>query len=111
MHLKYYAVRSTVDLAQALINAKDYARAREELNLALGQSEKLGLRMETARIHYFLGEILRVNGNSSEAAVQFQQAHNILDDIKKEPGAEHLVDRSDLRDMYAAASRAVVAAK
>jgi tetratricopeptide (TPR) repeat protein len=111
MHLKYYAVRSTVDLAQALINAKDYARARDELNLALGQSEKLGLRMETARIHYFLGEILRVNGNSSEAAVQFQQAHNILDDIKKEPGAEHLVDRSDLREMYAAASRAMVAAK
>ena len=111
LHLKYYAVRSTVDLAQALINTKDYARAREELDVALGQSEKLGLRLETARIHYFFGEILRVSGNSSEAAVQFQQAHNILDDIKKEPGAEHLVDRSDLRAMYVAASRAVVAAK
>ena len=28
LHMRYYAVRSSVDLAQALINAKDYTRAR-----------------------------------------------------------------------------------
>jgi eukaryotic-like serine/threonine-protein kinase len=110
-HSKYYSVRSSVDLSQALINTKDYARAREQLNSALAQSEKLGLRLETARIHYFLGEILRLAGNASEAAEQYQIAHAMLDDIRKEAGAEHLLDRSDLRDLYTAAARPVVTTK
>lgn len=104
LHLKYYGVRSTVDLAQALINAKDYEGAYVQLDSAQGQSEKLGLRLETARIHYFRGEILRLRGNAAEATGQYQQAKTMLDDIKKEPGAEHLLDRFDLRDIYTAAS-------
>ena len=102
LHLRYYAVRSSVDLAHALINTKDHARARDELDSALGQSEKLGLRLETARIHYFLGRILDLAGNTSEASTQYAQARNLLDEIKKEPGAEHLAERFDLREMSAA---------
>jgi tetratricopeptide (TPR) repeat protein len=105
-HLKYYAVRGSVDLAEALINSKDYAHAREQLDSALGQSEKLGLRLETARIHYLLGETLR-RSNINEAARQYRQGHDILDDLMKEPGAEHLLNRPDLRNIYAAASSAV----
>jgi serine/threonine protein kinase/tetratricopeptide (TPR) repeat protein len=102
LHLRYYAVRSSVDLAQALIATKDYAHARDELDSALGQSEKMGLRLETARIHYLLGRILELGGNSAEASAQYAQARNILDEIKKEPGAEHLAERFDLREMFAA---------
>ena len=102
LHLRYYAVRSSVDLAHALINTKDHARARDELDSALGQSEKLGLRLETARIHYFLGRILDLAGNTSEASTQYAQARNLLDELKKEPGAEHLAERFDLREMSAA---------
>lgn len=102
LHLKYYAVRSSVDLAQALINTKDYARAREQLDSALRQSEKLGLRLETARIHFLLGDMLQRNGDSSEAARQQRQAQSLLDDIRKEPGAEHLLDRSDLKGLASA---------
>ena len=100
LHMRYYAVRSSVDLSQALINVKDYTRARAELDSALNQSEKLGLRLETARIHYLLGEALRLGGNASEAARQYQNSRSLLDDIKKEGGAEHLLDRSDLGDIY-----------
>jgi len=103
LHLKYYAVRSSVDLAQALMNTKDYAKAKEQLDSALGQSERLGLRLESARIHSLLGETLRVQGKASEATGQFQQARTMLDDIKKEAGAERLLDRPDLQVMYAAA--------
>jgi len=102
LHLKYYAVRSSVDLAQALISTKDYAHARDELQSALGQSEKMGLRLETARIHYLLGRVLDLGGNSGEAFAQYTQARDILDEIKKEPGAEHLEERFDLRQMSAA---------
>jgi serine/threonine protein kinase/tetratricopeptide (TPR) repeat protein len=105
LHLKYYAVRSSVDLAQALINTKDYTAARARLDSALGQSERLGLRLETARIHYLTGETLRLQGKASEATGQFQQAHNLLDEIKKEPGAEQVLNRSDFQTMYAAASK------
>ena len=67
-----------------------------------GQSEKMGLRLETARIHYLLGRILELGGNSGEASAQHARARNILDEIKKEPGAEHLAERFDLREMFAA---------
>jgi eukaryotic-like serine/threonine-protein kinase len=111
LHLKYYAIRSSVDLAQALINAKDYGRAREQLDSALAQSEKLGLRLELARTHYFLGEILRLGGNPNESVAHYQLAHTMFDEIRKEPGAEHVLDRFDLKEMYATAGRSVVATK
>jgi eukaryotic-like serine/threonine-protein kinase len=109
LHLKYYSVRSSADLAQALINTKDYEHARAQLDSALGQSEKLGLRLQTARIHFLLGEVLRLTGKSSEASSQYSQTRSMLDELKKEPGAEHLLDRSDLQKMYAAAGSATAA--
>jgi len=101
LHLKYYAVRSSVDLAQAYINTKDYTHAREQLDSALGQSEKLGLRLETARVHYLLAQVLSAGGNADEAKRQQQQGRAILDDLKKEGGAEHILERSDLKTLSA----------
>ena len=53
---KYISVVSSVLLAEAMIKNKDYAAARQELQRSLGRSEKLGLRLENARIHYLLGD-------------------------------------------------------
>jgi tetratricopeptide (TPR) repeat protein len=111
LHLKYFATRSSVDLAEALIKTKDYTHARQELESTLTSSEKLGLRLETARIHYLLGDALRLGGNASEAEQQYQLARNMFEELKKETGAEHLLGRSDLRTMYAEASRIATAAK
>jgi eukaryotic-like serine/threonine-protein kinase len=104
-NLKYFSLKGSVDMADAMISAKDYAHARPELERALGRSERLGLRLETARIHYLLGSAIRLSGNAAEATGQYQQARQLLDDMKKEPGAEHLLDRSDLRAMYTDATR------
>jgi tetratricopeptide (TPR) repeat protein len=103
--LRDLSLESSVDMAEAMINAKDYAHAPQELERDLGRSEKLGLRLQTARIHYLLGNAIRLGGNPGEARGQYQQALRLLDEMKKEPGAEHLLDRSDLRAMYAEASR------
>ncbi len=111
LHLKYFSIRSSVDLADALIKTKDYTHARQELESALTSSEKLGLRLDTAGIHYLLGEALRLGGNASEAQQQYQSAHSMFEELKKEPGAEHLLDRADLRTMYAQASRIAGAVK
>jgi hypothetical protein len=56
--------------------------------------------METARIHFLLGSSLRLSGDASGAAGQYKQTLSILDEIKKEPGAEHLLERSDLKSIY-----------
>jgi eukaryotic-like serine/threonine-protein kinase len=100
LNLKYLSLQGSVAMAEAMINTKDYARARQELERQLSKSEKLGSRLETARIHYLLGNAMRLGGSTSEAASQYQQALRLFDDMKKEPGAEKLLNRADLRPMY-----------
>jgi tetratricopeptide (TPR) repeat protein len=104
-NLKYLSLTSSVDMAEAMTNAKDYAHARQELQRDLSRSEKLGLRLETARIHYMLGANARLGGNSADAPSQYQQAIRLFDDMKKERGAEHLLERSDLHSIYEDATR------
>jgi eukaryotic-like serine/threonine-protein kinase len=111
LHLKYYWLRSKVDLAEALIATKDYTHARQELEDAQSSSEKLAIRLETARIHYLLGDAMRLSGSRDEASQQYQLAHRSLEDISKDPGAEHLLERFDLRTMFAESGRLTVAAK
>ena len=101
---RYLSVLCSVALAEAAVASKPDARARQELEQLLGRSEKLGVRMEIARIHYLLGISLRQSGDVSGAAGQYQQTLSILDEIKKDPGAEHLLERSDLKSIYDDAS-------
>jgi tetratricopeptide (TPR) repeat protein/predicted Ser/Thr protein kinase len=102
---KYISVASSVLLADALIKNKDYPAARQELQRSISRSEKLGLRLESARIHYFMGTAIRLSGNGAEAAGQYHEALRLLDDIRKEPGAEHVNERYDLKPMYAEAAQ------
>jgi serine/threonine protein kinase/lipopolysaccharide biosynthesis regulator YciM len=103
--LKYLALESSVEMAAAMVNSKDYSHARQELDRALDTSEKLGLRLQTARIHYLLGETMRLGGNAGDAPAQYQQAVTILDQVKKDPGAEHVLERADLKPTYDDATR------
>ena len=104
MSAKYLSVDCSISLAEALIKSKDYAHAREELQRTLSKSEKLGLRLESARIHLLLGTSLRLSGSASEATVQYREGQRLLDDIRKEQGAEHVIERSDLKLLYAEAT-------
>jgi len=101
---RYLSVLCSVALAEASVASKPDAHARLELEQLLGRSEKLGVRMEIAKIHYLLGISLRASGDASGAAGQYQQTLSILDEIKKDPGAEHLLERSDLKSIYDDAS-------
>lgn len=102
---KYIGVDSSVSLGEALIKSKDFSHARQELQRSLGKSEKLGLRLENARIHYLLGSALRLSGDKAEATTQYRQALRMLDDIGKEQGAEHVIERYDLKPIYAEATQ------
>jgi serine/threonine protein kinase/tetratricopeptide (TPR) repeat protein len=111
LNMKYLALESSVDVAEALVQDKDYSHAQQELQADLGKSERLGTQYQTARIQYLLGDAFRLGGNATEASNHYRQALTLLDNIKKEPGAEHLMDRFDLHTIYAEASRWAAGAK
>ncbi len=98
---KYLSVAASDLLAEALIKNKDYSPARQELQRTLGKSEKLGLRLENARIHYLMATALRLSGANSESAAQYRQALSLLDEVCKEQGADHIIERFDLKIVYA----------
>ncbi len=98
---RYISVAGSALLAQALIENKDYASARQELQKTIGRSEKLGLRLENMRIHYLLGTAFARSGNNSEASNQFGAAGQLLGELTREQGSEHLAERYDLKPIYA----------
>jgi eukaryotic-like serine/threonine-protein kinase len=105
LRLKYLSLEGSLGVAEAMIGAKNYGGARQELENNLSTSETLGLRLDTAEIHYFLGNVLRLTGSAEEASGHYSQVVNILNDLKAEAGADHLLDRSDVRAIYADATR------
>jgi tetratricopeptide (TPR) repeat protein/predicted Ser/Thr protein kinase len=105
LDFEYLSLEGSTELAEALIKNRNYSQALQELQTALGKSEKLGTRFLTLRIHYLFGNALRLSGNATEASDHYRQTFSLLDEMKKEPGAEHLLDRSDLYAIYEDATR------
>ena len=98
--LKYLSVECSIYLAEALADTKDYSQARKELDQTLAKSERLGLRMQTARVHDLLGTALRLSGNAPQAAPHYATALRLLAEIQKEPGADQISGRSDVHATY-----------
>ena len=103
--LKYLSVECSVDLGEALVNNKDYSRARQELEPALGKAEKLGLRTLLAKDHYLLATALRAAADGTEATTHYREALRLLDEIRKEAGAEKVIERADLKPIYTDSTR------
>jgi eukaryotic-like serine/threonine-protein kinase len=104
-NLKYLSLQSSLDTAEVLIARKDYVAAQQELRTALGKSEKLGSRFESARIHYLLGTALRASRIEPDASQQYDMFVKLINDLQKDPGAEKLQQRSDVKSMFTDASR------
>ena len=98
--LKYEAIKCSVLLGEALIQVRDYARARQELESGLEQSEKLGLQPLSVEAHYLLATSLRGAGEKAQAQEHYLAVLGVLDNMQKESGAEKLLQRSDLAVMY-----------
>jgi tetratricopeptide (TPR) repeat protein len=104
-NLKYLSLQSSVDTAEAMIHAKDYSHAQQELQTSLSKSEKLGSRYLTMRIQFLLGTVGRLGGIGSDASEHYRLALNLMEDMRKDTGAEKLLERSDLKTMFAEASQ------
>jgi len=102
---KYLSAECSADLGEALVNSKNYSRARQELEPALGNAEKLGLRALLARDNYLLATALRETGDGREATGHFREALRLLDEIRKEAGAAKVIERADLKPIYEESAR------
>ncbi len=101
----YMAVECSVYMADAMLRNHDGLHARQELERALLQADKLGLKPLSAKAHYLLAVALRESGNQAEAQDHYRNAIQLLDAMRKEAGAEKILQRSDLKTIYDDASR------
>ncbi len=103
--LKYSSVECSILMAEAMMQSHDNAHASQELERALLRSDKLGQQALSVRAHYLLAVIARDSGNAADAKDNYQWVVRTLDTMKKEPGAEKLLQRNDLKLMYEEAAR------
>ena len=95
--LKYMQVDGSISLAEARMQTHDSAHAQQELERALIQADKLGLKPQSARAHYLLAAIFHAAGNQVEAQQQARGALQFLEVMRKDPGAEKILQRSDFK--------------
>jgi predicted negative regulator of RcsB-dependent stress response len=98
--LKYLSTECSLYFGEALVESKNYSRAREELDAVVRKVEDSGLKSLLPQGHYWLATALRLSGHMSEAAPHYATALGIIEDFQKEPGAEHITERSDLHRVY-----------
>jgi tetratricopeptide (TPR) repeat protein len=102
--LKALAVQASISYAQALLATNNADAARQELESALGQTDKMSMWLERARAEYLLGNALTRTGRPKEAPLHYREAERILDSIiAKEKSAAHILERPDLKNMYSEA--------
>jgi serine/threonine protein kinase/tetratricopeptide (TPR) repeat protein len=102
--LQSVALESSVCMAGALISNRNYAQAKSQLDSLLDKSERLGIRVLTAKIQYMIASSMRAVGDG-EAGARYSRTIALLDELRKQPGSEHLLDRADLHSIYDDASR------
>ena len=71
-----------------MMQNRNTAQARQELDRALLRADKSGMQPLSARIHSVLAAMEGAAGNASEAQSHSREALRLLDEMKKDPGAE-----------------------
>ena len=92
---RYLNTDCSLYLGEALLNAKQYSQAQQELEAALHTSQDLGLKALQTKSEYLLAKTLRANGGAAEAVSHEAEAHRILDEIRKEANNDAILKRSD----------------
>jgi hypothetical protein len=101
--LKYMSIEASLSAAEALIKTTGYAQARHVLENLLASSEKLGAQPLLAKSHLLLGTVLRMSGNAVDATRQYQEAIQVLNEMRKDAGDKFL-GRADVKAMLAEAT-------
>ena len=95
--IKSLQFEASVSLGEALVEQKQYERARQQLERAIADAEKLELRPTLAQAHYSLATALRLSGHSADATAHYREALRYLDEIRKDAGSDAFLQRSDFK--------------
>lgn len=99
------ALQISIATAESLIGTGDNARARQMLLSSLGESEKSGMKLQTARIYYVMS--MTSKSNAEEAASFAGHAIKSIDDIRAVPGSDKLLNRADIGALYKACTQTI----
>jgi len=99
--LKYLSIECSIYEADAKVRLKDYSGAQQQLERADLQNESLGLRPLRLLTQFSLAKLFRQKGELSEATSHYRQVQSLLDTLRKEPGADKIMERADFKAMYA----------
>jgi serine/threonine protein kinase/tetratricopeptide (TPR) repeat protein len=100
----YLSVLASVESAETLLRLGDHRGARQEIERTLPRAESLGLRELHARSEYVLASSMRA-AKDDQARRHYAIVTRILDDMKREKGAEKILERTDLKGIYEDAKR------
>jgi tetratricopeptide (TPR) repeat protein/predicted Ser/Thr protein kinase len=105
LSLKYSSVEASIFLGEAMMQAHNPTHAKQELQRALQTADHLGQLPLSARAHYLLAALAKTSGDKAEVQDHAGAVVRILDTMKKEAGAEKLLQRSDFKQMYEDSTR------
>jgi eukaryotic-like serine/threonine-protein kinase len=109
--LKYTSVECSIFVAEAMMQNRDYPHSRKELESAVLLSDKFGMQPLSARLYYLLAKTAQVSGNNGDARDNYREALALLEAMRKDPGAEKLLQRADFKVIYDESTRRTQAAK
>ena len=94
---KYLSTECALYLGESLVQSKDYAGARQQLETVARSAQDSGMNSLLPQTHYWLAMALRGAGDKSGAAAQLQQASQLLGEMQRESRSDVLLKRADLR--------------
>jgi len=95
--LKYIATEARLTLTEALLDTRQFAAAKTELQTARATSDKLGLQTLQARGQFLLGRAAEASGEGGDAAAAYYAAaKRALEVIRQESGNDAILKRQDL---------------
>jgi eukaryotic-like serine/threonine-protein kinase len=100
--LKSLSVECSVRRAETLLALGDPTEALREAERAIGRADVLGLKVLLAKAHYVKASVLRANADPG-ARREFTLAVRAFEDVKRDGGNEHVLERADLSKVYAEA--------
>lgn len=105
--LKSLSVECAFYLDQALAETRAATTAEQDLSLTQARAENLGLRILQAKVQALQGTLLAKSGHAADAAIHDREAVRILDAISKEDNSSGILNRADLKSVYADAQKAL----
>ena len=107
MGLKALSVECSVYLAEAEVAAKNTAAAQQALGLTLARAQNLGLRVLEAKTQALQGALASKSGKNQRSETSLSPGCDDSGRIRKEDNSSKLLDRADLKDVYADAQKAL----